>query len=104
MSRCSRVPFVANAFSLRTTPHALPTLREKLFLLWGDLEERKTAGQEIQNVKTPRFECCLQEYGIRSVATPKAGLSEGEGGQKEQEIGGEGKWERRWRMFGTTIV
>ncbi|KAL5347839.1 hypothetical protein ACLOAV_007249 [Pseudogymnoascus australis] len=32
-----------NAANLRTTPDVLDTVREKLFVLWGDLEERKSA-------------------------------------------------------------
>lgn len=32
-----------NAANLRTTPDVLAAVREKLFVLWGDLEERKTA-------------------------------------------------------------
>lgn len=32
-----------NAANLRTTPDVLAAVREKLFVLWGDLEERKSA-------------------------------------------------------------
>lgn len=99
---------MTNTPSLLTNPQALATLREKLFLLWGDLEERKTAGQDLQDVKTPRFECCLQEYGIRSLPKlePRAGMETGQsdGASEESETEEEIKWERRWRMFGTTIV
>jgi len=99
---------MTNDSSLRTNYQALSTLREKLFLLWGDLEERKTAGKEIQYLKTPRFECCLQEYGIRSRPTHRSQREQSGGDtdsedsetEKEKEL----KWERRWRMFGTTIV
>jgi len=89
---------MTNKPSLRTNEQALATLHEKLFLLWGDLEEHKTAGKELQDLKTPRFECCLQEYGIRTSQSGADADSE----KSETEKGA--KWERRWRMFGTTIV
>jgi protection-of-telomeres protein 1 len=89
---------MTNKPSLRTNDQALSTLREKLFLLWGDLEERKTAGQDLHDLKTPRFECCLQEYGIRM--SQSGGDADGEESETEKEV----RWERRWRMFGTTIV
>ncbi|KAL8792673.1 MAG: hypothetical protein Q9195_004733 [Heterodermia aff. obscurata] len=70
-----------DAVDLHTSPTPLSTLREKLFLLWGDLEERKTSSQ-LNEARSKPFTCCLQEYGVRS----------------------EGGWERRWRMFGVTII
>ena len=111
-----------DAKNLRTHPKLLSTLREKLFILWGDLEERKTqiaaakthqqspdqkathrkeTRQENQPLyvnlerttsgrikevwevpKARPFQCCIKEYGVRE----------------------NGNWERRWRMFGTTII
>lgn len=92
--------------SLRANDQALATLREKLFLLWGDLEERRSTGKDIQDLNTPRFECCLQEYGIRSQQRRKgpAEQSEGDADSEDSDIERELGWERRWRMFGTTIV
>jgi len=106
------------ANNLNTHRKTLALLRQKLFILWGDLEERKnqiTSAKTHQNPpkptnlnpptqkdhtfsnlertnsgrikevwETPKsrpFQCCIKEYGVR----------EGE------------RWERRWRMFGTTI-
>ena len=90
-------------------------LREKLFLLWGDLEERKLqeregkvadkamGGGSVKGNGTHKsvspnedelpkpagrpFQCCIKEYGVRV---------NGEDGRMA--------WERRFRMFGTTIT
>jgi hypothetical protein len=112
--------------SLRASPQALSSLREKLFLLWGDLEEIKSQSkskstnlpnqdQEQNEDAAPRkpkskpFECCLKEYGIRDTAKKlkldRANEDEGGDGDnaksKQEENYG---WERRWRLWGTTIV
>lgn len=85
-----------------------------MFILWGDLEERKTAAAEAalaekdlnstSDAHAPvvssaqPFECCVKEYG-----TPiKLGAAE-EGEDADEETAWTG-WQRRWRMFGTTIV
>ncbi|KAL9606949.1 MAG: hypothetical protein Q9167_008083, partial [Letrouitia subvulpina] len=104
-----------DATNLRRKPQALAELREKLFLLWGDLEERKAAGgdgggegegakeQAVTDKESSQwqgkglarerpkgrpFECCLKEYGVKDR-------------EAEKESWG---WARRFRMFGTTIV
>ncbi len=109
-----------DAENLHTNPQALAALREKLFLLWGDLEEQKTAEALEQNQtrkamgqiewngqgktecgEAPRrkaFQCCLKEYGVRS--RRRRHLEEGGDESGEEDLG----WERRWRMFGTTII
>ena len=70
-------------------------------------------GRKVNNdpPKSQPFQCCLQEYGIRLRASGgkrKVGEQGGSDGDVESEDdGGEGDdggWERRWRMFGTTIV
>ncbi|MCJ1431244.1 hypothetical protein MMC27_000595 [Xylographa pallens] len=94
-----------DAENLRTSPTTLPQLREKLFILWGDLEERKMRAGALREtnandavrksgaedakekgvmqcpLRTPPFQCCIKEYGVNV----------------------KGKWERRFRMFGATI-
>lgn len=93
--------------SLRKDERTLSKLREKLFILWGDLEEVKTKtapqsgitdptateGQESGLACSSRsFECCIMEYGIPV---------------KEDEIGSDEvapKWLRMHKMFGTTIM
>lgn len=108
--------------SLRKSPVALDTLREKLFLLWGDLEERKardrTALKRVEGnsaspskFEAPRmrpFQCCLKEYGVKKriqrSTDDKSGESEDEsGGEQRRQNRDEWVWERRWRMFGCTI-
>jgi hypothetical protein len=62
----------------------LSQLREKLFVMWGELEEYKTAGR-LDHSNRPAvkpFECCIQEYGVPD---------------------GHGGWTRLHRMFHTVI-
>jgi protection-of-telomeres protein 1 len=90
---------------LREDAALLNKLREKLYILWGDLEERKMAEDEDEGRRAKRtrlddgdddeqkpsnlpFNCCLQEYGA---------LREG-GCVEEIE-----DWERQFMMFGVTI-
>jgi protection-of-telomeres protein 1 len=89
---------------LREDAALLNQLREKLYILWGDLEEQKRGkvdgeraakrakldnetadDQEPSNVP---FNCCLQEYGALR-----------EGGRAEEIT----DWERQFMMFGVTI-
>jgi protection-of-telomeres protein 1 len=104
--------------SLRKSPKALAELREKLFLMWGDLEEQKGRrsttlqpiggnARHLEKEEVPKskaFHCCLKEYGVKkkihgSVEREDIG---NESSQAEEDNGW--GWERRWRMFGTTIV
>ncbi len=55
---------LTNARSLRKDPQALARLREKLFVLWGDLEELKASGSNDMPSNTA-FECCIKEYGVK---------------------------------------
>lgn len=81
---------------LHQNPTLLNKLREKLYILWGDLEEKKKVeGEQVakrQKLDEPSnrpFDCCLQEYGMLS------------SGGDVAEIG---DWERRFMMFGVTIL
>lgn len=107
--------------SLRKSPAALDTLREKLFLLWGDLEERKareaTALKRVdgnsaspRKDETPRmkpFQCCLKEYGVKKriqrITEENASESENQSREEYEQDRNDWVWERRWRMFGCTI-
>ena len=87
----------------------LAQLKEKMFLLWGELEERKSErmmkdeekqggeGKEIQKEEIgPRglpFECCLKEYGVERKRFCKGANDDG------RDLG----WDRRFAMFGTVI-
>ncbi|KAI9793923.1 MAG: hypothetical protein M1816_007175 [Peltula sp. TS41687] len=106
---------------LRKNPTALGQLREKLFVLWGDLEERKSAAaaralQEVSNSHSSKvswyknggekdqvkdellshsarpFECCIKEYGVAERRAE---------GEHELDVQ---RWERRFMLFGTTIA
>lgn len=98
-----------DACDLRRKPLQLAALGEKLFLLWGDLQEKMNAaiegtdGEEGKGgVRSMPFVCCIKEYGIRSSRTPRDGGDGHGGGESEQEENH--GWERRFRMFGTTIL
>lgn len=101
--------------SLRQNPAVLSDLREKLFILWGDLEERKRAintaacnnagsnddpnpdlNKQIIPASTKPFICCIKEFGVKSSLRS----DEGSSANDECRFG----WERRFCMFGTTIV
>ncbi|KAL8937450.1 MAG: hypothetical protein Q9216_004414 [Gyalolechia sp. 2 TL-2023] len=112
-----------DACNLHREPQALAALREKLFLLWGDLEERKrdvvgrTGEAGTTTMRSMPFECCVKEYGVRSrevrrrlQRTAEDVRSDDDDDEKgeEEEGGEEGEenwgWERRFAMFGTTIL
>jgi hypothetical protein len=72
----------------------LATLKEKLFHLWGDLQERKEECSTVEALSVKPnarpFECLIKEYGVRSQTSdgrPKDALT----------------YDRRFRLFGTTI-
>ena len=69
-----------DATDLRKDSNSLAQLREKLFILWGNLEDVK-AGREMKLSSRP-FETCVREYGLRD--------SNG--------------WRIMRSMFGTTII
>lgn len=104
--------------SLRKSPTALADLREKLFLLWGDLEERKARKSTIlthidgnsqptkkeEPQKNKAFQCCLKEYGVKRKIQQSVEREDGESADENANEENDWKWERRWRMFGTTII
>ncbi|KAJ5713661.1 uncharacterized protein N7483_010842 [Penicillium malachiteum] len=99
-----------DATNLRRDPQRLSELREKLFILWGNLEEQKQAAAEIpvddkdwKPVKSSSlpFTCCIREYGVpcRHVRDSDAMAIDGQLCVKEECFG----WERRFSLYGTTI-
>ena len=85
------------ACDLRKNPKTVARLREKLFVLWGDLQERKeeitknvcgkAAGGEMGGkvrASARPFECFIKEYGIPSIERA-------------------GEWERMFRLCYTCI-
>ncbi|KAL8853913.1 MAG: hypothetical protein Q9221_001220 [Calogaya cf. arnoldii] len=87
-----------NACDLRRKPWKLAALGKKLFLLWGDLEQQMDAAFEskgsegVAGVRSMPFVCCIKEYGVRCNARRESEQEENHG------------WERRFRLFGTTIL
>lgn len=98
-----------DAENLRRNPTALSALREKLFILWGDLEERKSRGDTALTPRDPNasislpptrpFTCCIKEYGVRY----KRQDINAESGEEKDDEDDICNWERRFRMSGTTI-
>jgi hypothetical protein len=101
-----------DAVNLRADADALHELREKLFILWGGLEEKKSAKAKVLKEQSPNnrmsktrqrkgkpapptaevakwdtgakaFDCCIKEYGIQN---------------------DDGDWQRCFAMFMTKIL
>ncbi|KAJ9271664.1 hypothetical protein DTO212C5_2089 [Paecilomyces variotii] len=97
-----------DATDLRKNETRLDELREKLFHLWADLEEKKRAlpngsldPQSLENPSGKPFMCCIKEYGIRSREEHNSDAmsdDEDSAGRVDPLA-----WERRFHMFGTTI-
>ncbi|TKA67809.1 hypothetical protein B0A55_09043, partial [Friedmanniomyces simplex] len=75
---------------LRTSPHLLAKLREKLCILWGNLEEKGGEGEGVASNRP--FECCVQEYGIE--------LEEEDPERARVPFG----YKKLFRLFGATIL
>ncbi|KAJ5431252.1 Telomere end binding protein [Penicillium cf. griseofulvum] len=80
--------------------------KEKLFLLWGNLEEEKSkamaSGQRSWGpVKSCPFECCIKEYGVQCTHRNDPNVMDIDG-EVCTHPGCFG-WERRFALFGTTI-
>lgn len=98
---------------LHNNPDRLNELREKLFILWGNLEERKQQAAAtdngndeswapVQSSSVP-FVCCIKEYGVKCdhYQDPDAMAIDGSEGMCSQP--GCSGWNRNFAMFGTTI-
>ena len=87
-----------DACNLRRDPHELEKLKEKLFVLWGDLQERKEEAKETtvhlgQKVSSVPFECCIKEFGALRLREDTATDS-----RSALEM-----YDRNFRLWGTTI-
>ncbi|PIG79795.1 telomere-binding alpha subunit central domain protein [Aspergillus arachidicola] len=98
-----------SATDLRKDPEQLAILRERLFILWGDLEERKKKITEesrqgslkLDRASSRPFTCCIQEYGVRcSHLSDADAMSDDTSGCSREDCFG---WERRFGIFQTTI-
>ena len=92
--------------SLRKESRALHEAREKLFLLWGDLEEKKRHFLQMhREVKADKRFSAIQ-HGIRPDNRPFEALILEMGVPNEalqKDVGGAGGFKRVWRLFGTKI-
>lgn len=80
---------------LRHDWQMLAKLREKMFVLWGTLEETKAKGEASAKARNLPFECCIMEYGAK--------VDEEDGEDKGAEQASMG-FCRMYAMFGTTIL
>lgn len=113
ISRFRYIPFPNQPFntdSLRENPETLSQLRETLFILWGDLEERKSADpdnfdpDDTKAASAMSFTCCIQEYGVNlSSSNPRSESDDEVDNLPESLDANRFGWDRRFRMFGTTI-
>jgi protection of telomeres protein 1 len=83
------------ASDLRRDAQKLARVREKLFVLWGDLQEQKEArgNYDITTSIKPSanpFDCLIKEYGIPA---------RDEHGQAKSEL----EFDRMFRLWGTTV-
>ena len=113
-----------DASNLRRSPQDLDALRQKLFLLWGELEEHKAlkenkrakSVQAAQRGEAPQhssddeggtnlkasnekvcsrpFPCCIRQYGVKVRETDPAKADAGKGK----------RWQRMFALFGTKIT
>ncbi|KAK5136958.1 hypothetical protein LTR08_001465 [Meristemomyces frigidus] len=73
---------------LRNNVQLLTQLREKMCILWGNLEEMRDGGE----VSNKPFECCLWEYGVE--------MDDDDPGRGLAPMG----WRRMFRFGDTTIL
>ncbi|KAN0069345.1 hypothetical protein V8E54_012360 [Elaphomyces granulatus] len=93
-----------DAVDLRKDEARLRDLREKLFIMWGNLEELKRSSSgscvDRKQLRALPFTCCIKEYGVKCLehADSDATMTDEQKGH-ECRFG----WERKFAMFGTTI-
>jgi protection-of-telomeres protein 1 len=83
------------ASDLQKDPRKLAQVREKLFVLWGDLQEQKetTGDPELATTIKPSakpFECLIKEYGIPAR-------------DEHGHLKGSLEFDRMFRLWGTTV-
>lgn len=101
-----------DACDLRRNPEILGKLRQKMFILWGNLEEEKSShrsqtprsGDDVRldssddetvgmKISNQPFPCCIKQYGIK-VLEQDAGKA---------TAGNNLRWERMFGMYGTKV-
>jgi protection-of-telomeres protein 1 len=92
--------------SLRGNPKELSLIKDRLFHLWGDLEEQKSqaiasGNQNWEAVKSVPFNCCIKEYGV-----PCTHVKDSNAMDIDDELCSHTDcfgWERRFAIFDTII-
>ncbi|KAI9373673.1 hypothetical protein BJX61DRAFT_372823 [Aspergillus egyptiacus] len=98
-----------NAVNLRERPHSLENLRQRLFLLWGELEEEKKKALEGKKPLDPAslsslpINCCIKEYGVKCNHTRIPSKNNGADNLASCTDGECFGWERRFGLVKTTI-
>lgn len=80
---------IEDPVDLRTDARALARLRDKLFLLWGNLEEVSNS----DTLSNRPFECCLMEYGVEMDDVEEA-----------ENVSSVLRYQRLYRLNGVTIL
>lgn len=79
---------ISDPTDLHTDKALLAKVKQQLFLLWGNLEEKK----EDEELSNRPFECCLMEHGVE--------MDDDDPEKATTPFG----WKRIYSMFGTTVV
>jgi protection of telomeres protein 1 len=99
----SELTYFSYPSSLRKDEARLRDLREKLFIIWGNLEELKRSSSEscVDRKQQRAFTCCIKEYGVKCLEH-----ADGDATMTDEQKGHECRfgWERKFAMFGTTIL
>jgi len=94
-----------DACDLRRHAEVLAKLREKLWILWGNLEEVVIGGGGGGELSNLPFECCIAEYGVEIDAEDERWDVCGDGVQRvAMTMAGGKRWVRMYRLHGTTIA
>ncbi|KAL2838288.1 hypothetical protein BJY01DRAFT_237526 [Aspergillus pseudoustus] len=99
-----------DAEDLKKSPGKLNGLRDKLFLLWGNLEEIKSKALEegktapdLSLLTSVPFNCCIKEYGI--TCNHMRGSNDSYNGEGSRACTDDDcfGWEKRYGLFKTSV-
>ncbi|KAL3467857.1 hypothetical protein BJX64DRAFT_124142 [Aspergillus heterothallicus] len=99
-----------DATDLRKNGEKLKYIKDKLFTLWGNLQELKTQSMEeaktipdLSALTSRPFNCCIQEYGIACSHRRELGHSNNDSNSQVCTDGNCFGWERRFGLCKTAI-
>lgn len=94
-----------DACDLRRHTGVLAKLREKLWILWGNLEEVIVGGDGLGELSNLPFECCIAEYGVKIDAEDdQCDVCEDGVERVAMTMRGGERWVRMYRLHGTVIT